>query len=214
MAEVQRIVTCESTSTAHEAVLRKERHDMLSGDSAAAAAAAAVAPAAGGNDDDDDSDPDALVLYLVKWRGLPYDQCSWEHFKDIRFASDQILDFWDFCLPRPEVNNKKTGMTLLWRENNRARIGLRGCDAGGIMISPPRVIVSCIGLSTLLLRFVFPRPLIRRVACSNLGEQTPSSGCARCCTVTLLYVDMHWPALVCIHAKSPSFVPLRGLLPA
>ncbi|CAN0253428.1 unnamed protein product, partial [Ectocarpus sp. 12 AP-2014] len=83
MAEVQRIVTCEATSTAHEAVLRKERHDMLSGDSAAAAAGAA--PAAGGMDDDDDSDPDSLVLYLVKWRGLPYDQCSWEHFKDIRF---------------------------------------------------------------------------------------------------------------------------------
>ncbi|CAN0563631.1 unnamed protein product, partial [Ectocarpus sp. 12 AP-2014] len=82
MAEVQRIVTCEATSTAHEAVLRKERHDMLSGDSAAAAAAAG---AAGGNDDDEDSDPDSLVLYLVKWRGLPYDQCSWEHFKDIRF---------------------------------------------------------------------------------------------------------------------------------
>ncbi|CAN0240045.1 unnamed protein product, partial [Hapterophycus canaliculatus] len=43
-----------------------------------------------------------MVLYLVKWRGLPYDQSSWEHFKDIRFASDQILDFWDFCRPSPK----------------------------------------------------------------------------------------------------------------
>lgn len=44
------------------------------------------------------------MLYLVKWRGLPYDQSSWEHFRDIRFASDQILDFWDFCRPRPKVS--------------------------------------------------------------------------------------------------------------
>lgn len=32
MAEVQRIITCEVTGTKHEAVLRRERHDMLSGD--------------------------------------------------------------------------------------------------------------------------------------------------------------------------------------
>lgn len=52
---------------------------------------------------DGDEDPDDVVLYLVKWRGLPYDQSSWEHFRDIRFASDQILDFWDFCRPQPKV---------------------------------------------------------------------------------------------------------------
>ena len=33
MVEVQRIITCEATSTRHEAVLRQERHDILSGDS-------------------------------------------------------------------------------------------------------------------------------------------------------------------------------------
>lgn len=47
---------------------------------------------------------DDLVLYLVKWRGQPYDQASWEHFKDIRFASDQILNFWDFCRPSAGVS--------------------------------------------------------------------------------------------------------------
>ena len=51
----------------------------------------------------EEEDPDDVVLYLVKWRGLPYDQSSWDHFRDIRFASDQILDFWDFCRPRPKV---------------------------------------------------------------------------------------------------------------
>lgn len=59
-------------------------------------------------DSDDDGeqthDPDDIVLYLVKWRGQPYDQSSWEHFKDIRFASDQILKFWDFCRPKAEVS--------------------------------------------------------------------------------------------------------------
>lgn len=49
-------------------------------------------------------DPDDNILYLVKWRGLPYDQASWEYFKDIRFASGQILDFWDFSRPKPEVS--------------------------------------------------------------------------------------------------------------
>lgn len=32
MVEVQRIITCEVTSAKHEAVLRKERHALLSGD--------------------------------------------------------------------------------------------------------------------------------------------------------------------------------------
>lgn len=32
MVEVQRIITCEVTNTKHEAVLRKERHALLSGD--------------------------------------------------------------------------------------------------------------------------------------------------------------------------------------
>lgn len=32
MVEVQRIITCEVMSTKHEAVLRKERHGLLSGD--------------------------------------------------------------------------------------------------------------------------------------------------------------------------------------
>eukprot|EP00903_Cladosiphon_okamuranus_P007802 g7551.t1 len=108
MVEVQRIITCEVSSTRHEAVLRQERHDILSGDSDSnqgtekKASVAGSAGNGGDDDDDDDDDPDSLVLYLVKWRGLPYDQSSWEHFKDIRFASDQILDFWDFCRPGPE----------------------------------------------------------------------------------------------------------------
>ena len=58
----------------------------------------------GGSAAEESDDPDDNILYLVKWRGLPYDQSSWEHFKDIRFASDQILDFWDFSRPRPEVS--------------------------------------------------------------------------------------------------------------
>lgn len=36
MVEVQRIITCETTHTVHEAVLRQERHDLISGDLAAA----------------------------------------------------------------------------------------------------------------------------------------------------------------------------------
>ena len=73
----------------------------------------------GDGGDDNDDDPDSMVLYLVKWRGLPYDQSSWEHFRDIRFASDQILDFWDFCRPGPEVmifNNISTIYYLVRRE--------------------------------------------------------------------------------------------------
>ncbi|CAM9834851.1 unnamed protein product, partial [Scytosiphon promiscuus] len=98
MAEVQRIITCETTTTLHEAVLRRERHDMLCGDldpssQVRQTRTAAHRPQPGCR---------VCVLPLLPWRGLPYDQSSWEHFKDIRFASDQILDFWDFCRLSPK----------------------------------------------------------------------------------------------------------------
>ncbi|CAN0150637.1 unnamed protein product [Ascophyllum nodosum] len=132
MVEVQRIITCETTQTLHEAVLRRERHDLITGDLAAAADtgdcddvdvegddvskkpkqlkhqkasrrdSVTEKRGNGGSAAEESDDPDDNILYLVKWRGLPYDQSSWEHFKDIRFASDQILDFWDFSRPRPE----------------------------------------------------------------------------------------------------------------
>ncbi|CAN0189214.1 unnamed protein product, partial [Laminaria digitata] len=115
MVEVQRIITCEVTVTRHEAVLRRERHKLLSGDLDSSSNQDGDAntvgddlggEASGGKQPlipgGEEEDPDDVVLYLVKWRGLPYDQSSWEHFRDIRFASDQILDFWDFCRPRPK----------------------------------------------------------------------------------------------------------------
>ena len=42
-----------------------------------------------------DADPDSELKYLVKWRGLPYNECSWERWADIRsIGFQEVWKFW------------------------------------------------------------------------------------------------------------------------
>lgn len=41
------------------------------------------------------------IRYLVKWRGLPYADCTWEKWQDIKeFAYEEVAQFW--LVQRPD----------------------------------------------------------------------------------------------------------------
>ena len=43
-----------------------------------------------------DSDPELEinVYYLVKWRGAPYSDCTWERWEDIKYYAGEVFAFW------------------------------------------------------------------------------------------------------------------------
>jgi superfamily II DNA or RNA helicase len=97
LVQVQRVVACNVAQVRHEARLRAERLAVMS-EVAVAAGEGGATPARGSPnlELEDTPDPeDDEVLYLVKWKGLGYECCSWEPFAVLKWASDAILDFWD-----------------------------------------------------------------------------------------------------------------------
>jgi hypothetical protein len=51
--------------------------------------------------DNSDEDPVNDILYLVKWRALPYSDCTWEKWGDIRTSSFEVFHFWKRQIPPP-----------------------------------------------------------------------------------------------------------------
>lgn len=39
------------------------------------------------------------VQYLIKWRGLPYNECSWERWSEIRSFYHEVFTFWQLQIP-------------------------------------------------------------------------------------------------------------------
>jgi hypothetical protein len=77
--EVDRIISCDKIACVHrKAKCVEDLEAMVEGDSE-------------GSQDS--------VLYLVKWRGLPYNECTWEEFRDLHDSLDQIFDFWKRQVP-------------------------------------------------------------------------------------------------------------------
>lgn len=53
-------------------------------------------------EEDQDYDPHDEVLYLVKWRGLTYQECTWERWAALKDeAAEQVADFWLRHRPLP-----------------------------------------------------------------------------------------------------------------
>jgi chromodomain-helicase-DNA-binding protein 7 len=72
-SEIHRIISCDTPNTPHS--LCHSVNDLKS-----------MA------EDTDDTEYD--VRYFVKWRGLPYSECSWEIWGDIKYYTDEVYAFW------------------------------------------------------------------------------------------------------------------------
>ncbi len=80
LVEVQRIIGCNIGSCSHSKA--KKPNDLLN-------------PPKKRKDDDED----VVVQYLVKWRGSPYDECTWEKWDDIQSYFREVWLFWQLQKP-------------------------------------------------------------------------------------------------------------------
>lgn len=69
MAEIQRIISCETTSVSHASAKTFQDICILDKNEI---------------DDDEDYINEDHVQYLVKWRGLTYSECTWERWEDLK----------------------------------------------------------------------------------------------------------------------------------
>lgn len=88
LVDVHRVIACETAKNAHATAKSEE----------------AIRETAGSLEDPTEEDD---IMYFVKWKGLPYDDCSWERFIDIKFASKEIWDFWQLQKPPRDITGGK-----------------------------------------------------------------------------------------------------------
>ena len=71
--EVHRIISCDTPDCRHSKCLCIDDMDFSA---------------------DNPNNVDLNVMYFVKWRGLPYDECTWEYWTDIRYFTKEVFEFW------------------------------------------------------------------------------------------------------------------------
>jgi hypothetical protein len=72
-ADIHRVISCDTPDSCHAMC-----HSVVDMDSMA----------------DDPNDTELDVLYYVKWRSLPYNECSWERWSDIKYYTHEVFAFW------------------------------------------------------------------------------------------------------------------------
>ena len=72
-AEIHRIISCDIPDSTHSLCQTAAELESMA------------------NDPDD---TELETLYYVKWRGLPYSECSWERWGDIKYFSHEVFAFW------------------------------------------------------------------------------------------------------------------------
>ncbi|RYH18203.1 hypothetical protein EON65_27490 [archaeon] len=82
MVEVQRIISCNTIETSHAQAKRPQ--DLLSTKRKRKADI----------EDAEEADPESEVRYLVKWRGLSYDECTWERWEELKDWYSEVWLFW------------------------------------------------------------------------------------------------------------------------
>lgn len=97
VVDVQRIIACDTPSVSHATAATPE--DIL-------------APRGRRRKSDDDYDEEDEVTYLVKWKGCPYDECSWERWGDIKFANREVWLFWRLQKPTNEYSSMNSSPPL------------------------------------------------------------------------------------------------------
>lgn len=87
LVEIQRIISCDTPSCRHStASTLREMEEMAQ----------------------DPEESDLHIQYLVKWRGAPYCECSWERWEDIKQNTSEIYAFWKRQRP-PTLPSKPIG---------------------------------------------------------------------------------------------------------
>jgi len=97
--DIQRLIGCDQPKANHIEELRRVQQRLLRGEMAdAPESAVAISTDAEGYIQDSSEDE---VKYLVKWRGLPYSDASWETWGDLKkmVPIDVVLEFWAFQKP-------------------------------------------------------------------------------------------------------------------
>lgn len=85
--EVQRVISCNDANCAHARAKRPSDLLKASGKKRKA------------DEDSDDAEDEVDCLYLVKWRGLSYDECTWERWQDIKSFYREVWLFWQLQKP-------------------------------------------------------------------------------------------------------------------
>jgi hypothetical protein len=102
MVEVHRILSCDNANVSHSTAVHS--HDLAPKEIEEGAEGADSQPPP--------YDPENDVQYLVKWRGLPYSECTWERWEDIKFYYHEVWEFWqrqkppnpkDYFAPHPSI---------------------------------------------------------------------------------------------------------------
>lgn len=96
MVEVQRILSCDTVNTSHSKA--RVPTDLLKGKNRKRKAGSSDSLS------DVDSDEENNVKYLVKWRGLAYDECTWERWEELKPWYRDVWLFW--FLQRPTRSPK------------------------------------------------------------------------------------------------------------
>jgi hypothetical protein len=123
LTEAQRVIGCETAFAPIAAVarqVRRQRHALWLDEQAEAsadpqqqaeAAAAALAHAHASRSPLEQAEDAAHdeVRYLVKWRGLPYAEATWEKWADIKeWAYEEVAQFWLVQRPEAKLNRESS----------------------------------------------------------------------------------------------------------
>jgi SNF2 family DNA or RNA helicase len=73
LIEIQRIISCDIPTCRHSTCTTIEELEEMA---------------------NNPEDEDLNVQYLVKWRGAPYCECSWERWEDIKLSTSEVFAFW------------------------------------------------------------------------------------------------------------------------
>eukprot|EP01041_Mallomonas_annulata_P007276 gene7276-14834_t len=88
LAEVHRIISCDTLSVSHAKMSLQEIEDIAGSE---------------------EEDHEIGVKYLVKWRALPYNECSWETWEDLKPYFIEVWKFWNRQIPSP-LKSSRSGL--------------------------------------------------------------------------------------------------------
>eukprot|EP00981_Chlorochromonas_danica_P002918 scaffold598_cov183-Ochromonas_danica.AAC.8 len=105
MVEVQRIIACDTITTAHAKA--RSPSDLMKPKNIRKRKL-------GSNDSLSEMEVDSEndVKYLVKWKGLPYDECTWEKWEELKPWYREVWLFWYLQRPQRSPSTERSYPTL------------------------------------------------------------------------------------------------------
>lgn len=91
--EIERILSCDESSMDLDLFAKQRALNFLVDDQLGQKTTLSFAEIAARNEGE--WDPEDNVRYVVKWKGLPFAEVTWEYWRDIKYdAVDEAEDFW------------------------------------------------------------------------------------------------------------------------